>query len=256
MDSSFDAALACVLHHEGGWSDDPRDPGGPTFRGITLPTLAAHRGRPVTSAELRALSAAEIGAIYRARYWRAVAADRLPEGVDLAVFDLAVNSGPGRAARLLQASLGLDQDGRIGPVTLAAAARAEPAALVREIGRRRLSFLQRLAAWTAFGRGWSRRVADVEAEALRLVRATPAPAPKPSSARKDIAMIDTKSILLSRTIWANAIGVVAFGLSVLGFDTRAIDSGGLADAALQIVTAGSFVASSVFRVLATKQLSG
>lgn len=69
-------------------------------------------------------------------------------------------------------------------------------------------------------------------------------------------MIDTKSILLSRTIWANAIGVVAFGLSVLGFDTRAIDSGGLADAALQIVTAGSFVASSVFRVLATKQLGG
>jgi lysozyme family protein len=251
MDRSFDTALACVLRQEGGWSDDPRDPGGPTFRGITLATLAAHRGRPVTPAELRALAASEIAAIYRARYWSAVAADRLPAGLDLAVFDLAVNSGPGRAARLLQAVLGVAEDGRIGPATLAAANRADVAVAVRELGRRRLSFLQRLAAWTAFGRGWSRRVADVEAEALRLVRATPAPS---VSTAKDIAMIDTKSILLSRTIWANAIGVVAFGLSVLGFDTKAIDAGGLADAALQIVTAGSFVASSVFRVLATKQL--
>lgn len=252
MDSSFDTALACVLRQEGGWSDDPRDPGGPTFRGITLATLASHRGRPVSPGELRSITAEDVAGIYRNRYWAAVAADRLPAGVDLAVFDLAVNSGPARAARTLQAALGLHQDGIVGPVTIATAMRTEPAALVREIGRRRLSFLQHLAAWTAFGRGWSRRVADVEAEALRLVHATPAPA---VSTARDIAMTDTKSILLSRTLWANAIGVAAFGLSVLGFDTKAIDSGGLADAALQIVTAGSFVASSVFRVLARKQLA-
>lgn len=256
MDSSFDTALACVLRQEGGWSDDPRDPGGPTFRGITLATLAAHRGRPVTARELRSITREEVAGIYRSRYWAAVAADQLPAGVDLAVFDLAVNSGPGRAARTLQAALGLHQDGVVGPATLATALRADASALVRDIGRRRLSFLQHLAAWTAFGRGWTRRVADVEAEALRLVLAPPAGSAGTLETRKDIAMIDTKSILLSRTIWANAIGVVAFGLSLIGFDTRAVDAGGLADAALQIVTAGSFIASSVFRVVATKQLVG
>ena len=256
MDSSFDIALACVLRQEAGWSDDPRDPGGPTFRGITLATLAAHRGRPVTAGELRAITAAEVAGIYRSRYWAAVAADRLPTGVDLVVFDLAVNSGPARAARTLQAALSLHQDGVVGPVTIATALRADSAALVRDIGRRRLSFLQHLAAWTAFGRGWTRRVSDVEAEALRLVHVSPAGPAGTFSPRKDIAMIDTKSIFLSRTIWANAIGVVAFGLSVLGFDTKAVDAGSLADAALQIVTAGSFIASSVFRVIATKQLVG
>jgi lysozyme family protein len=164
--SDFDACLALVLVNEGGWSDDPRDPGGATNRGITRATLARWRGRPVSTAELKALSRAEAAAIYRALYWDAVRADALPKGVDLAVFDHAVNSGPGRAARTLQSALGVAADGDVGPATLAAAAVADPATLIRELCRRRLALLERLATWRHFGRGWRSRIARTEGAAL------------------------------------------------------------------------------------------
>ena len=167
-DARFAAALAVVLRHEGGFVHHPLDPGGATNLGITRATLAAHRGRPVSVAAVRALTEAEAGEIYRRRYWAAVKADALPAGLDLAVFDLAVNSGPGRAARLLQRALGVREDGVIGPETLAAAASRDAAATVRALTEERLRFLQRLKTWKTFGRGWRRRVEDVEAESLRL----------------------------------------------------------------------------------------
>ena len=124
MQSSFGAALAFVLRQEGGYSDNPADPGGATNLGITRRTLAGWRkvspwwNLPKTA--VQALSAAEAGEIYRALYWSPVAGDDLPAGLDLAVFDFAVNSGPDRAARALQGIVGVAVDGRIGPKTLAA----------------------------------------------------------------------------------------------------------------------------------------
>ncbi len=111
MKANFDAALDFVLRQEGGWSDHPLDPGGATNRGITRATLAQVRGRPVSKAELMALSLQETAAIYRRLYWDAAACDALPSGVDLAVFDLAVNSGPRRALLLLQEALEVPGDG-------------------------------------------------------------------------------------------------------------------------------------------------
>lgn len=172
---TFDAALALVLRHEGGFVDHPRDPGGATSMGITRATLAAWRGRPVDVDEVRRLTRAEAAAIYRARYWDAVRADALPAGLDYAVFDAAVNSGPRRAALWLQAALGVAADGRIGPASLAAAAAAEPAGAIRRLARIRLDFLRRLATWPAFGRGWARRVAEMEAAALVMARRGPNP---------------------------------------------------------------------------------
>jgi lysozyme family protein len=107
-------------------------------------------------------------AIYRRLYWDVVRADELPPGLDLAVFDLAVNSGPARAAKMLQAALGVEADGIVGPVTLAAARAADAAQTVRRFTKARLGFLGRLAAWSVFGLGWRRRVLAVEQEALRL----------------------------------------------------------------------------------------
>lgn len=190
-------------------------------------------------------------------------ADALPAGLDLAVFDLAVNSGPGRAARLLQRALGLAEDGVIGPQTLAAAASRDPAATVRALTRERLSFLGRLPTWKTFGRGWRRRVEDVETQALALAaaatRAPPAepkaPAAPPTPTVKGPAMTDTKSILASRTVWANLIGLTVLGLGFLGVETGAIDQGALAEAATQLVAAASFIASTVFRVTATRRLA-
>jgi lysozyme family protein len=162
----FAACLTEVLKHEGGYADHPADPGGATNMGITHTTLAAWRGKPVTRQDVRALTRDEAAAIYRARYWDVIRGDDLPRGVDLCVFDFAVNSGPARAARSLQAALGVEMDGTIGPLTLAAAAKREPRALISDLCARRLAFLRSLSTYSVFGRGWERRVSEIEAAAL------------------------------------------------------------------------------------------
>ncbi|MGO4388848.1 glycoside hydrolase family 108 protein [Microvirga sp. 2YAF29] len=166
--SSFDFAVAFVLQHEGGFVNHPRDPGGATNFGITRETLSRVWGRQASVEEVRRLTSQEAASIYRSLYWRAVRADELPLGLDLAVFDLAVNSGPKRAVAMLQHVLGVAADGLIGPVTIRSANRADPAETVRCLTRARLGFLSRLATWPVFGRGWRRRVVAVEQEALRL----------------------------------------------------------------------------------------
>lgn len=162
----FEACLDHVLQHEGGYVDHPRDPGGATNMGITIGTLSDWLGRPATRAEVRDLSRETAAAIYRARYWQAVQGDSLPVGLDLVLFDYAVNSGPGRAVRTLQAVLGVPMDGAIGPVTLSALAGRDREQLIREVCARRRAFLRSLSTYDAFGRGWERRVAAVEAAAL------------------------------------------------------------------------------------------
>lgn len=167
----FAACLAEVLPHEGGYSDHPSDPGGATNLGITHATLAAWRGKPVTKQDVRNLSKAEASAIYRARYWDAVQGDLLPPGLDLAVFDYAVNSGPGRAARSLQAVLGVTQDGAIGPATLAAVRRSPGAAtIIMDLCDTRMLFLRSLPTFGTFGKGWTKRVTSIEEAALKMAR--------------------------------------------------------------------------------------
>ena len=169
----FDLRLPVVLSHEGGFVQHPQDPGGATKFGITRETLARFRQKPVSVEDVRSLTTAEAAAIYRRLYWDPIRADELPAGVDLAVFDFAVNSGPSRAVRALQSALGVLIDGVVGPVTLAAARAADAARLIRRLTRDRLRFLSRLAIWPIFGRGWRRRVLAVEQEALRLANSTP-----------------------------------------------------------------------------------
>lgn len=261
---NFEAALAEVLRHEGGYSDHPADPGGATMMGITLATLSAWRGAAASRADLRALTRAEAGAIYRRRYWVAIRGDRLPSGLDLALFDFAVNSGPSRAARCLQQVLGVRVDGRIGPETLAAArgaGEAHLAATIRALCARRRAFLGQLAGFPTFGRGWERRVAAIEKVALALAASDRPEAPNPAGTTNhppntETLMLDlTKTILSSRTIWANAIGFAALILSWLGFDTSGVDRDALAGTVLQVLAGGSFIASTFFRVIATKRLA-
>jgi lysozyme family protein len=168
--TSFPAALAVVLGHEGGFVHHPLDPGGPTKFGITLETLARARKAAVDAEDVRTLDWAEAGAIYRALYWDVVRADELPAGLDLALFDFAVNAGTVRAARTLQAVLGCPVDGIVGPETVAAARAAPIPETIRALARARLDHLARLPTWPVFGRGWRRRVLAVEAAALRRAR--------------------------------------------------------------------------------------
>lgn len=94
MNANFQAAMTLVLREEGGYSNNPADPGRATNFGITLATLSAFRGHQVTDADVKALTLGEAMTIYRANYWNAIKGDQLPSGIDLAVLDYAVNSGP------------------------------------------------------------------------------------------------------------------------------------------------------------------
>ena len=256
---TFDRALALVLDLEGGFIDHPSDPGGATNLGITRATLAKARGLPVSVGDVRALTRAEAGTIYRRLYWDIVKADELPPGLDLAIFDFAVNSGPARAVRALQTVVGATEDGRIGPETLAAAHAAEPSDAIRAVTRERLRFLRDLSTWPVFGRGWTSRTTRVEAAALAAASATPrraAPDPTNSHPREETKiMTDTKTPFASRTVWANIIGLGSLALGTLGVQTGSLDQSGLADAASQVVAGVSFIASTYFRLQATKQIA-
>ena len=161
MKANFESALKAVLHHEGGFVNHPNDPGGMTNLGVTKKIWEEWVGHEVDEKTMRALTPEAVGPMYKAKYWDKIKGDDLPEGVDYAVFDAAVNSGTGRAAKWLQACVGVEQDGGIGPKTLAAVAAFDPKDLVEDYAKRRLSFLMDLPHWATFGKGWSRRVAEV-----------------------------------------------------------------------------------------------
>ena len=103
MKENYQSALNHVLQSEGGWSDNPADPGGATMKGITLATYRSVKGNPhITKEELRNISDQEVADIYKQNYWDKVKGDDLPSGVDYAVFDASVNMGVGRASKLIQ----------------------------------------------------------------------------------------------------------------------------------------------------------
>jgi lysozyme family protein len=162
----YDRALARLLADEGGYSNHPRDPGGPTNFGITIADYRRYAKPGATAADVRAMTVAEAVAIYRAKYWDAMSCDGLPAGVDYAVFDYGVNSGVARAGKVLRRLLALsDQTSAVTADVIAAAGRADACRLVAQICDERLAFLQRLPTWDTFGRGWGRRVAGVRAAA-------------------------------------------------------------------------------------------
>jgi len=169
---NFERSLAAVLKHEGGYVDHPSDPGGATNMGITRATLASWRGVAVSAlpkSEVKNLTKAEAGQIYRSRYWNMIRGDDLPAGIDYALFDYAVNSGPSRAVKHLQDILGVSADGLVGPVTIGAIGRWNIRDLIERLSQRRMKFLEGLSAYPVFGRGWSLRVGEVRTLALSMV---------------------------------------------------------------------------------------
>jgi len=162
MKDNFESALEAVLHHEGGYVFHKDDPGGMTNLGVTKRVWEEWVGHEVDEKTMRALTPEIVGPMYKVKYWDKVKGDDLPSGVDYAVFDAAVNSGPARAAKWLQSCVGVEPDGGIGPKTLAAVAAFDPAELVEDYAKRRLSFLMDLPHWPTFGKGWGRRVAEVQ----------------------------------------------------------------------------------------------
>lgn len=165
---NFNSALKEVLKHEGGFVNHPQDPGGATNKGITIATYRKWVDRDGTIDDLKRITDDQVSKVYRSVYWNAIKGDDLPSGVDYAVFDFAVNSGPNRAAKYLQAVLGVTQDGKIGPVTLEAAKKADASTLIDALCDRRMAFLKSLKTFDTFGKGWTRRVDEVREKATTL----------------------------------------------------------------------------------------
>ena len=168
MKSNFEDCLARVLASEGGFVNHPKDPGGMTNLGCTKAVWEAFVGHPVSEADMRALTPEMVAPLYRRKYWDAVCGDQLPKGLDYAVFDAAINSGPGRAVKWLQEVAGTSVDGSIGPKTLSAVNAFSPLEIIAQYNDRRLQFLESLPTWPTFGKGWGNRVAHVQSAASLL----------------------------------------------------------------------------------------
>src|SRR5947209_9020455 len=170
-------AIRRVLLSEGGYVNHPSDPGGPTNFGITLRDYRKFVKSNATAADVRAMKVEEAKAIYRGKYWNVVRGDDLPAGLDYCLFDYAVNSGTGRAPKVLQRVLGAPATGRMDEATLAAARGRDARALSQAVCDERLRFLQGLKTWPVFGRGWSKRVGEVRVAALALADTSAGRAP-------------------------------------------------------------------------------
>lgn len=193
VQSTFDRALDHVFEMEGGFTDDPYDPGGPTNLGITLATYAAHKRATLTAAntaglrqELQHLDKDTAREIYLARYWQPSRSGLLPPAVAVMHFDASVNHGVGGSARMLQEALEVDIDGDIGPVTLAAAREQPLASTLDRYAAIRHARYQGLPHFWRFGRGWTRRVEATRALATTLLDC-PLP-PLPTSKQKEPPM--------------------------------------------------------------------
>jgi len=169
MQSNFNRSLLLLLQHEGGYVNHPSDPGGMTNLGVTAKVWESWVGHPVDEKQMKALTSDDVAPLYKRKYWDACRADELVSGLDYAVFDCAVNSGVGRAVKLLQGCVGVTVDGGIGPATMAAVNKTDPISLIEDFSNARLNFLQALNTWSTFGKGWERRVNEVEAESLRML---------------------------------------------------------------------------------------
>lgn len=211
MQTNFEEVLRRVLAHEGGYTNHPSDPGGPTNWGITIHDAQAYWKRNADADDVQAMPKEVARRIYKTKYWDAMRCDELPSGVDYAVMDFGVNSGVGRSVRFLEAIAGVPADGRPDDLLIRAVANLPAKPIVTELCNKRLVFLKGLKTWPVFGNGWAGRVAEVRDAALKMaddVRVpapTPIQAPKGKSGKPDTT---TKPVIRSTTVWAQIASVL------------------------------------------------
>jgi lysozyme family protein len=172
MIDNFDTCMNFVLEQEGGYINNPADPGGMTNLGVTKRVWEEWTGHEVDEKQMRSLVKADVVPLYQRKFWNACRCNELPAGIDLCVFDTAVNSGPGRAVKILQSCLGVPTDGAIGSVTVAAANQFKDSALIHLIEdycSARQAYLISLPTFGTFGKGWTARVNRLKEAATKLL---------------------------------------------------------------------------------------
>lgn len=222
--STIPKILAQLEAHEGklggsGYVNDPRDPGGETNCGVTHATYDAYRkARGLPKQSVKYMSRAEWQDIIHDQFWRPMGCDDLPPGVDYSVFDSGWGSGPSRGVKWLQAAVGVPQDGKVGPQTLAAVQKvADKAALAGKVQDIRLGFMRSLKIWPIYGKGWARRCADVKALSAQLARGqAPAPA-KPSPVQPAPVIVGAGGGVVAGAVGAPWWAFVIIFVVVVGF---------------------------------------
>jgi uncharacterized protein (TIGR02594 family) len=250
----FERCIPLLLASEGGNDDDPRDPGGRTSRGITQSEWniwrRSHAGLP---ADVWQAPQAQVIAIYRQNYWNVVNADALPVGVDYCVFDFGVNSGNSRAAKFLQRRVGTDQDGEIGPLTIAATARAVQANgaadLVDALCADRLAFLRALAKWSTYGHGWKARVDGVRVTAETWIKHK-----ETNMQGKPNVVVPVKPSTESKINWTQLAGPIASIIAVVTGGQMNLTSEQILSLVLAI-QGGQSLVTWIFRTWFTKSVT-
>ena len=162
---NFESCLAAILHHEGGYVNHPKDPGGETNLGVTKRVYEEFGG----TKEMKELTKEDVEPIYKKNYWDRVKGDDLPAGLDLCIFDFAVNAGPGRAAKFIQCLVNTTVDGGIGPNTLGKINEYVDnygiEQTISSYALMRQNYYEGLSTFDTFGKGWTRRVSEVTEKA-------------------------------------------------------------------------------------------
>jgi len=177
MLNNWDKSFDMVIAHEGGFTNDERDPGnklpdgrkGSTMWGCTQANWEKYIGHEVTQDDMKALKKDDVKPLYKRDYWDAVKGDDLPIGVDYAVFDFAINAGPMAARKMIQRALGVTPDGAIGAITLKAIQEADGLELLDKFSQSKEAFYKALPTFETYGKGWLRRVADVKTSASTMI---------------------------------------------------------------------------------------
>ena len=169
MTENFDHSLDLVLKSEGGFVNNPKDPGGMTNLGVTASTWANFKGRNTNEKEMRSLTRDDVAPLYEKKYWDACKCDDLPSCVDYLVFDFAVNSGPGRSVKTLQRALGLPEDGAVGPVTIQTIDVMDKTELIARFSDAKKQFYESLPTFATFGNGWLKRVDEARVNASNML---------------------------------------------------------------------------------------
>ena len=149
---NFDQAFDRLISNEGGYVNNPADPGGETQWGISK--------RTYPDLDIKSLTRDDAKAIYLRDFWQRGQMDQYDPAIAFQVFDAAVNHGIETALRLLQRAAGVADDGHIGPVTVAAVKAKSVTDMLMLYIAHRIKFWTKLSTWQTFGKGWANRAAD------------------------------------------------------------------------------------------------
>jgi len=168
MNRNWDKCFDLVIVNEGGYVDNPADPGGATNWGCTKAVWEQYIGHEVSKKDIRNLTKEDVKPLYKRNYWDAIHGDALPSGLDYCLFDCAINSGVGRATKFIQEIVGVFADGAIGNNTVTAINQMNTVTMINEFSDKRQAFLETLKTFPVFGKGWTKRVTEVRIKSLEM----------------------------------------------------------------------------------------